>query len=836
MIEISGYRLLRQLGRGGMATVYLALQESVEREVALKVMSPALLADPHFGARFLREAKIAARLHHRHVVGIHDVARSGDWLYIAMEYLAGGPILTQGGPPRDVPFALRVVGEIASALHYAHAEGFVHRDVKPDNILLRADGSAVLTDFGIARALDAMQRVTRTGTVVGTPHYMSPEQAGGRAVDGRSDLYSLGVVLYELLIGRVPWHADDPLALGIMHLTEPVPELPAPLAAVQPLLSRLLAKQPEERFQTGDEVARAARTLARQLWQAPQASMARAARSTPPPAHPATRVEAPVVPSAERAEPSLGRMDDIAAVLDGNDRNAASHRRRSSASRPSRTRRLWFGLLALAVLGVAAAWLNQDNLRHLLPRTDFNITLARAQQALASGHLTGDQGDSARELFLAARAQDPDNDVARRGLQEVGQRLLQQAEAELARDDLAAARRDLDGARELLGGGADVERLEQELAQRAAHATGIAQQLDAANAALARHALDGPDGAAALFQRILAAEPGNALAEAGLAKVADALAVAAQAALAAGDADTAAARADEIARILPSWPRLPELFGRIAQLRDTARAALAQTLERADAALKAGHLRGKDDAALNLYRNVLAKDPTNARAAAGLRQVAVAEVAAARRAMAREDEADARRLLDSASALAADLPELRAARSELRELGERRAIAAERAPVTPQQAAEVRRLVAEAHAAAQAGRIILPPGASAWDKYRAALAIDGDDAAAQAGLARLPARAKELLAEALAAGAPQRGRAFFEAIVQIDPLDAALPILREKLADAFLDQADARLGSGRASDAARALDAARELSPANPRIAPLTARLRHLEAAPGAAG
>ncbi len=225
MIEIPGYRLLRQLGRGGMATVYLAVQESVDREVALKIMSPALLVDPDFGTRFLREAKIAAHLHHRHVVGIHDVGRAGDLHYIAMEYLAGGPILAGDGSSRPPAFALRVIREIASALNYAHEKGFVHRDVKPDNILLRSDGSSALTDFGIARALDAAPRVTRTGAIVGTPHYMSPEQARGKQIDGRSDLYALGIVLYELLTGRVPYHADDSLAIGIMHITQPVPKV-----------------------------------------------------------------------------------------------------------------------------------------------------------------------------------------------------------------------------------------------------------------------------------------------------------------------------------------------------------------------------------------------------------------------------------------------------------------------------------------------------------------------------------------------------------------------------------------------------------------------------------
>lgn len=228
MIQIPGYRLLRPLGRGGMATVHLAIQQSVDREVALKIMSPALLADPNFGERFLREARIAARLHHRHVVGIHDVGLVGEHHYIAMELLAGGALLNGDGQPRGLAFSLRIVREVAEALAYVHDHGFVHRDVKSDNILLRKDGSAALTDFGIARANDLSGAATRT--VVGTPHYMSPEQARSQPVDGRADLYSLGIVLHELLTGQVPYTADDSVAIGIRHISDPLPRLPASLA------------------------------------------------------------------------------------------------------------------------------------------------------------------------------------------------------------------------------------------------------------------------------------------------------------------------------------------------------------------------------------------------------------------------------------------------------------------------------------------------------------------------------------------------------------------------------------------------------------------------------
>ncbi|MFZ2236615.1 MAG: serine/threonine-protein kinase, partial [Dokdonella sp.] len=265
MIEIPGYQMLRPLGSGGMATVYLARDIAADREVALKVMSPALLADSGFAARFLREARIAARLSHPHIVAIHNVGHVGNSHYLAMEYLAGGAVLDQHHTPRTLEFALRVVREIAGALGYVHGQGFVHRDVKTDNLLLREDGSAVLTDFGIVRTNPAAARITLAGTVIGTPQYMSPEQASAGDVDGRADLYALGIILYELLTGRVPYDANDSVALGLRHIDEPLPQLPGDVSIAQPLLDRLLAKQPAQRFQTGEQVVVAVGELERAL-------------------------------------------------------------------------------------------------------------------------------------------------------------------------------------------------------------------------------------------------------------------------------------------------------------------------------------------------------------------------------------------------------------------------------------------------------------------------------------------------------------------------------------------------------------------------------------------
>ncbi len=237
-----------------MATVYLAIQESFQREVALKVMSPSLAEDSEFSERFLREARIVSRLVHPNIVTVHDVGINNGHHYLSMEYVEGHD-LKQCLPSLNGQQLLRVMQDMAKALDYAGKKGYVHRDVKPENIMLHdLDGRAVLMDFGIARAADAAVSMTRTGVALGTPHYMSPEQARGRSVDGRSDLYSLGVLFYYMLMGQVPFEAESPVAIGIKHISEVIPRLPAPLAEYQPLIDRLMAKKPGDRYQTGAEL------------------------------------------------------------------------------------------------------------------------------------------------------------------------------------------------------------------------------------------------------------------------------------------------------------------------------------------------------------------------------------------------------------------------------------------------------------------------------------------------------------------------------------------------------------------------------------------------------
>ena len=258
-MQIPGYEIQHQLGKGGMATVYLAVQQSLHRQVALKIMSPSLAANEEFSHRFIKEGQIVGRLSHPNIVTVFDIGVQDSHHYLSMEYLPGGTLKEriQAGEI-STERAIQVVRVVAEALGHAHQKGYIHRDIKPNNVLFRQDGTPVLTDFGVAKDLESTTQLTVTGITIGSINYMSPEQFRGGEIDTRSDLYGLGVLLWETLTGELPYRAgsNDPFAIALKHANDPVPSLPENLRRYQGLIDGLMAKQPEDRFKTAGDFIR----------------------------------------------------------------------------------------------------------------------------------------------------------------------------------------------------------------------------------------------------------------------------------------------------------------------------------------------------------------------------------------------------------------------------------------------------------------------------------------------------------------------------------------------------------------------------------------------------
>src|SRR5213082_843739 len=263
------YRIERKLGAGGMADVYLAEDQELGRRVAIKILDDRHAADDSFIERFRREAKNAAGLSHPNIVAIYDRGEAEGTYYIAMEFLEGRSLkeLIVGRGPAPIKVTIDYARQILAALAAAHKQGIVHRDIKPHNVLVGPEGRLKVTDFGIARS--GASQMTEVGSIIGTAQYLSPEQAKGAPVDQRSDVYSVGIVLYEMLTGQVPFTGDTPLEIAMKHLSE-VPVPPSELRDEVPedidmVTLRALAKDPEDRYQTAEEMdadlARVARGL-----------------------------------------------------------------------------------------------------------------------------------------------------------------------------------------------------------------------------------------------------------------------------------------------------------------------------------------------------------------------------------------------------------------------------------------------------------------------------------------------------------------------------------------------------------------------------------------------
>jgi len=371
------YRIVRKLGAGGMADVYLAEDQELGRRIAIKILNDRHANDDQFIERFRREAKNAAALNHPNIVSIYDRGEAEDTYYIAMEYLDGRTLkeLIVGHGPAPVNVAIEYARQVLSALRFAHRHGIVHRDIKPHNVLVDREGRVKVTDFGIARA--GASQMTEAGSIVGTAQYLSPEQARGGDVDQRSDLYSLGVVLYELLTGQTPFEGDTPVEIAMKHLST-VPRAPSQLRRDIPrdldmVVMRALAKDPDERYQSADEM---------------EADLERVLRGAPVAA--ATSDSATQV---MRIPPAAAEAATAATMIAPRGRGAPVFLEEEEEAAPARERPLWPWLVAAAfvIAAIVAGFLVWHQLSGGGPKeTVINYigeSVAQAERQIKGIHL-----------------------------------------------------------------------------------------------------------------------------------------------------------------------------------------------------------------------------------------------------------------------------------------------------------------------------------------------------------------------------------------------------------------------------------------------------------------
>ena len=590
--DIPGYEMISELGEGGMATVYLAIQHSLDRKVANKVMRRELRVGngpmPEFERRFLLEGRTMAKLPHRNIVAVYDIVTRDDIAYISMELLEGGTLAERMRSGLSLGEAIGVIVQLANGLEYAHRNGVIHRDLKPSNVMFRDAATPVLTDFGIAKHADVLaSRITQTGLVLGTPTYMSPEQAAGREIDGRADQYALGILFYEMLTGTPPFTGDNPMAVLMGHALQPPPPLPDDLRPLQPIFDRMLAKDPNDRFANLQEFVKALRglvvgndELVKQLGAITTASTSERLRA--------------LGFSGEYTGGDSGFALDLLRMPQ-TDPSISQHATTSMINQALQRPRL----LAMVVAGVGVLvlglvlWaafkprsLSQDD--QYLVRT----LLREADRMVESGDLLAPPGANAFEDVQKVLQKDPENE---RGLELLGliaTTLRNEAEKSLAAGDLDAASEVANQAMLVAPDNEEVQALIQRIAagekQRLANER-VNALLKKADAAGKR---TGPDGAYALLRSALSLDPLNKEVQARLKSLTDVEFTRIRDLLAASDSAAAAQALDELRAEFgsdPAFAALSQELARAQQL-EADNLRIADLLGKAGAALAAGRV------------------------------------------------------------------------------------------------------------------------------------------------------------------------------------------------------------------------------------------------------
>ncbi|MES9991160.1 MAG: protein kinase [Candidatus Thiodiazotropha sp.] len=573
--EIPGYSIIRKVGSGGSADVYLAVQQNLNRRVALKLLKGALTADTKFGERFKREGRIIAQLNHPHIIPVYDIGEHHGYYYMAMEYLKGGDLRDQaeGLTLKDL---LQTMLQVTDALQTAHERGFIHRDIKPANILFRNSHQAVLTDFGIARQTESLTQMTVTGAMLGTPAYMSPEQIAGRPLDGRTDLYSLGVSLFEMLTGYQPYRGDSMMSVAIQHLNAKIPSLPRASSPLQKLIDQLLTKDPEQRIPD-------AKTLAEEILRILE------------------RSDITTTPLNALWPQQPPDSDSDVSIIEASEQSLKSNRSKSRITTGIAT------VGTIAALGTIAWYLNNpteindNNLptsqidNSTTRETTQNITdtrqgreeltstetippwqkiLTEANRLFEAGQLITPEDDNALSRYREVLQQDSENIIAKNGEQNILQRLILNVERLIVNQSLEQAGRELDTLTGLWPG-------EQQLAQLQERITATRQRIEANNRAAAdaskqreidrhlqaatsamiagRYLKPQQESAHYHFNKALALDPKNQTANNGLSQIKDLLITQIETATSSNDFSLSESLLKELRSLDSNNPRLASL-------------------------------------------------------------------------------------------------------------------------------------------------------------------------------------------------------------------------------------------------------------------------------------
>lgn len=431
-MEISGYTVRQCIAEGGMAAAYLAEQTSLARTVVLKVLDTSVNDSRLALRRFMNEGQLLAALRHPNVITIYDIGTASNFVYISMEYVAGGDLKQRLADGPLLPGqALDILTQVARGLGAAHAEGIVHRDVKPGNILFRPDGTPLLSDFGIAKSLTRDADLTATGVFLGSPNYMAPEQAEPGEIDTRADIYALGVIFHEMLTGQKPYQSESVIEVIHMHRTAPIPRLPPALAVFQGLLDLMLAKHRNDRFRDVPALLHHIEQ-ARQQWQAAERAMA--AGDAPPVPQAPTRLRWDQ-PSDRRLRIALYVLLGLALAGHG----ALFMLEADLNAPPAAAVAADAGQLAAARAAVRAAAPPAPTAGAIETAEVISALLWLGTHSLNSQRFTMPPNDNAYYFYSRVLQLDPANVQARAGLGELARRYALLADDAVAAGDLPRA-------------------------------------------------------------------------------------------------------------------------------------------------------------------------------------------------------------------------------------------------------------------------------------------------------------------------------------------------------------------------------------------------------------